>query len=380
MRVSHADEDTLLSEISAGPSGQVIALATAKALDVVDALRAERPQSSSLTPQQAASPTETASTEGFAPLVLGCDSMLEIDGEVWGKPHSPALARERLRRMAGSSGVLHTGHCLASSANRLFISAVSHARVHIAEMSDAEIDAYVATGEPLEVAGSFTVDGLGGPFINQVDGDYHGVVGLSLPLLRSMMAEHGLSLTQLWTSHAPAHGELSDSALRFLTSPRPFTPSHNSDGFILCGCGRRHWGLNGAAGVAAFRDNAGRREVLLQLRSPWSHGGATWGLPGGALEWSESPLEGALREFSEETSIDASCLRIESGGESAFVASHPDWQYTTFVAHCAAGSTERISRESLELRWVDIDAKLPEPLHHAFADAWPAVREAIRHY
>ena len=428
VRVSTADEAAILKGMCAEPVGQVMALAVAKALDVVDALRAENaspgtgvaaPAAASAEAEPAAEPAVEPGTAGapLAPLVLGCDSMLEIDGEVWGKPHTPELARERLRAMSGSSGILHTGHCLANSANRHFTAAVSHARVHIAPMTDAEIEAYVATGEPLHVAGSFTVDGLGGPFIERVDGDYHGVVGLSLPLLRQMMSAHGLSLTQLWTSNEAAFGELDERATRFLLSERPFLPARDSDGFLLCGCGRRHWGLGGAAGLAAFRERAGRREVLLQLRSPWSHGGATWGVPGGAIEWCESPWEGAVREFGEETGIGAEllapvapqgsgttpggacpvvpkacedfgpdadlpagCTRTAMGaleGKAAHLEIHQDWTYATFLARCAAGAEARPNRESAELRWVGIDGPLPEPLHPAFAESWPALREAI---
>lgn len=425
VRVSSADEAAILDGICAGPAGQVMALAVAKALDVVDALRAENPAFAGERPASGPDGTGTPGTSGtLAPLVLGCDSMLEIDGEVWGKPHTPELARERLRAMSGNSGILHTGHCLVNTANRLFTAAVSHARVHIAPMTDAEIDAYVATGEPLHVAGSFTVDGLGGPFIDRVDGDYHGVVGLSLPLLRQLMSAHGLSLTQLWTSNEPAFGALDEHALHFLASERTFLPARDSDGFLLCGCGQRHWGLGGAAGLAAFRERDGQREVLLQLRSPWSHGGATWGVPGGAIEWCESPWEGAVREFAEETGIEAEllrpvaasgpdsapdvsgstqaadspvvpgdrpafgpdadlpagCTRAEMGsldGKVAHLDIHQDWTYATFVARCEAQAEARPNRESTELRWVSIDGPLPQPLHHAFAESWPALREAI---
>ncbi|WP_328997131.1 Maf family nucleotide pyrophosphatase [Kribbella sp. NBC_00709] len=130
--------------------------------------------------------------------VLGCDSVLEFDGVAYGKPGTPDVARERLRMMRGRSGVLHTGHCLIDTNAKVEQRELASTTVHFAELTDDEIDAYVATGEPLVVAGSFTVDGLGGPFVTAVDGDYHNVVGLSLPLLRRMLAEVGIAWPELW--------------------------------------------------------------------------------------------------------------------------------------------------------------------------------------
>lgn len=137
-------------------------------------------------------------------LVLGCDSMLEIDGRVLGKPTDAAEAVDRWRAMRGRSGRLHSGHWLvdrrAEAADRAAEDgATSTTVVHFADVSDAEIDAYVATGEPLWVAGAFTIDGLGGPFITGIEGDHHGVVGLSLPLLRTLLASRGVPITDLWT-------------------------------------------------------------------------------------------------------------------------------------------------------------------------------------
>ena len=133
-------------------------------------------------------------------LVVGCDSMLELDGTAYGKPGSPELARDRWRRMRGRSGVLHTGHhvILLTTGDRRTRSSVASTLVHFAELSDAEVDAYVATGEPLQVAGAFTVDGLGGPFVRGIEGDFHNVVGLSLPLLRGLLLELGVDWPALW--------------------------------------------------------------------------------------------------------------------------------------------------------------------------------------
>ncbi len=132
-------------------------------------------------------------------LVLGCDSVLELDGEAFGKPEDPAEAVRRWRAMRGRSGVLHSGHCLTDVATGRVAAATASTRVHFADLTDAEIDAYVATGEPLAVAGAFTVDGLGGAFVTGIEGDHHNVVGLSLPLVRELTAELGHSWTDLWS-------------------------------------------------------------------------------------------------------------------------------------------------------------------------------------
>jgi septum formation protein len=140
-------------------------------------------------------------------LVLGCDSVLELDGEVHGKPGSAQAAIARWRRMSGSSGVLHTGHWLVDLRDRdgehgsgATLGAVSSTTVHFADVDEADIAAYVATGEPLQVAGAFTTDGLGGAFVRGIEGDHHTVVGVSLPVLRDLLAECGVRWTSLWSS------------------------------------------------------------------------------------------------------------------------------------------------------------------------------------
>ena len=132
-------------------------------------------------------------------LVLGCDSVLELDGELHGKPADEAEATSRWQRMRGTSGVLHTAHWLiddrddSDGGTGATMGAVASTTVHFAMVSDQEIADYVATGEPLHVAGAFTIDGLGGPFVSGIEGDHHNVVGLSLPLLRQMLGEINLS-------------------------------------------------------------------------------------------------------------------------------------------------------------------------------------------
>jgi septum formation protein len=131
-------------------------------------------------------------------LVLGCDSVLELDGETFGKPADAGEAIKRWQAMRGRSGVLHTGHHLTDVMNGTQAEDVASTVVHFADISDEEIDAYVATEEPLQVAGAFTIDGRGGVFVERLEGDHGNVVGLSLPLLRRLLAVLGVPVTALW--------------------------------------------------------------------------------------------------------------------------------------------------------------------------------------
>ena len=131
-------------------------------------------------------------------MIVGCDSMLEIDGRVVGKPVNAADARERWRTMSGSTGTLHTGHFLVRTVDGAIAEGVSSATIRFGSPSQTEINAYIASGEPLGCAGAFTIDGLGGAFIEGIDGDPHGVVGISLPLLRRLLADLGVRWTDLW--------------------------------------------------------------------------------------------------------------------------------------------------------------------------------------
>jgi septum formation protein len=136
-------------------------------------------------------------------LVLGCDSVLEFEGEVHGKPADEAEAISRWKRMRGRSGVLYTAHWLIDDRDNndggtgATMGAVASTIVHFAKISDDEITAYVATGEPLQVAGAFTIDRLGGPFVSRIEGDHHNVVGISLPLLREMLGAINVSWFEL---------------------------------------------------------------------------------------------------------------------------------------------------------------------------------------
>ena len=131
-------------------------------------------------------------------LVLGCDSLFEIDGEPLGKPASPTEAVDRLRSLRGRRGVLLTGHCLVEVPAGRRAEAVASTVVRFGTPSDAEIDAYVATGEPLGVAGGVTLEGRSAPFIEGIDGDHTNVIGLSLPLLRQLLARLDVAITDLW--------------------------------------------------------------------------------------------------------------------------------------------------------------------------------------
>jgi septum formation protein len=134
-------------------------------------------------------------------LVLGGDSALEFQGVTLGKPHLPEIAIERWKQLRGSSGVLHSGHCLIDNrdpAAPKSVSKTSSTKVFFADVSDEEITAYVSTGEPLKVAGAFTIDGIGGAFIERIEGDAHTVVGLSLGALRALAKELSVEYTSLW--------------------------------------------------------------------------------------------------------------------------------------------------------------------------------------
>ena len=126
-------------------------------------------------------------------LIIGCDSTFEFQGRSLGKPLTPELATARCKELRGNFGLLHTGHCIIDTKQGIEISDVSTSKVFFADMTDAEIADYVASGEPLNVAGGFTLDGLSAPYISRIEGDPSGIIGLSLPLLRRVVNSLGLS-------------------------------------------------------------------------------------------------------------------------------------------------------------------------------------------
>ena len=136
--------------------------------------------------------------DGQRRLVLGCDSLLEFDGEVRGKPADDADAAALWQRMRGRAGTLHTGHFLTDADTGAYAAGVGSTLVTFADANPEEIDAYVRTGEPGQMAGAFTIDGLGGWFVERLDGDASNVVGVSLPLLRGLLGELGVGIQDLW--------------------------------------------------------------------------------------------------------------------------------------------------------------------------------------
>lgn len=185
VQVSDVDEEPILARLAdKSAHEQVLALAAAKA----DAVAA-----------QLTGPDDTDDTDDT--VVIGCDSMLLIDGELQGKPADAEQARARWRRMSGRPGDLLTGHAvrrLRSGSVVAASSAVGSTVVRMGSPTDAELDAYLATGEPLRVAGALTIDGFGGWFVDGIDGDAGTVLGISLPLTRRLLADVGVSVTDLW--------------------------------------------------------------------------------------------------------------------------------------------------------------------------------------
>jgi len=182
VQVSTVDEDALIASADSVPPGELVTvLARAKAADVAS---------------------------NFADaVVVGCDSMLHIGGELVGKPHTVEVARERWAAMAGNSAELLTGHCVLRVRDGAVLAeatGVGRTVVNFVRPSPDELEAYLATGEPLHVAGSFTLDGLGGWFVDGIEGDPSSVVGIGLPLLRRLLAEVGVPVHTLWTTAAAA--------------------------------------------------------------------------------------------------------------------------------------------------------------------------------
>jgi septum formation protein len=165
--VSNVDEETDFFN-AMSPADMVIALAVTKAHTVREQI-------------------------DYPALIIGCDSTFDVDGISFGKPGTPDIARERAKKISGRSGLLHTGHCIIDTAQGREIADRVTTKVTFSELTDQEIEDYIASGEPLQVAGGFTLDGFGSPFIPVIEGDYTNVVGLSMPFLRSAMSQLGYS-------------------------------------------------------------------------------------------------------------------------------------------------------------------------------------------
>lgn len=193
VRQSDVDEDAMVAEYQVeAPEDVSLLLARKKAESVASGILSEREK-----------PTADV-------VVLGCDSVFFQNGAVHGKPHTIANARARLRELSGNSGELYSGLWLIDlrspedGGTGATIGTTTRTTVHIDPLSETEIEAYLASGEPLEVAGSFTIDGLGGPFVRGVEGDHHNVVGISLPALRSLLKQVNLSVIDFWPTHTNA--------------------------------------------------------------------------------------------------------------------------------------------------------------------------------
>ncbi|MDG4767867.1 Maf family protein [Solwaraspora sp. WMMD406] len=193
--VSGVDESSVLLDRA---DELCLALARLKMTAVADRLRGRDPDAAGALAEGDAAAGDAAAGDAADVLVLGCDSVLAFDGEVFGKPADADDATRRWRQMRGRSGVLYTGHSLISLTTGKHAEAAAATVVHFADVTDAEIAAYVGTGEPLRVAGAFTIDGLGGVFLDRIEGDHGTVVGLSLPVLRRLVTEIGHSITDLW--------------------------------------------------------------------------------------------------------------------------------------------------------------------------------------
>ncbi|MFH8568988.1 nucleoside triphosphate pyrophosphatase [Streptomyces sp. NPDC017993] len=164
-----------------------------------DAITAGTPGELARVLAEAKAAAVAARPESGGALVVGCDSVLELDGRALGKPADAEDATARWKSMRGRSGVLQTGHCVIDTAAGRQVSATASTTVRFGEPTDAEIAAYVESGEPLFVAGAFTLDGRSAPFIDGIDGDPGNVIGLSLPLLRRLLADLDVAITDLWT-------------------------------------------------------------------------------------------------------------------------------------------------------------------------------------
>ena len=171
VRVSHVDEETEFFNAMT-PADMVIALAVTKAHTVREQI-------------------------DFPAIIIGCDSTFDVDGVSFGKPGSPEIARERAMAISGRSGLLHTGHCVIDTEQGREIVDRVTTKVTFSKMSSEEIEDYIASEEPLHVAGGFTLDGFGSPFIPIIEGDYTNVVGISMPFIRSAMSQLGYSWPQV---------------------------------------------------------------------------------------------------------------------------------------------------------------------------------------
>ncbi|MET9056472.1 MULTISPECIES: Maf family protein [Streptomyces] len=164
-----------------------------------DAVSAPTPAELALALAEAKASVVAARPDVKGALVIGCDSVLDLDGQALGKPADAEEAVARWKAMRGRAGTLQTGHCVYDTVSGRYVSATASTVVRFGEPSDDEVAAYVASGEPLHVAGAFTLDGRSAPFIDGIDGDHGNVIGISLPLVRRLLGQLGVNITELWT-------------------------------------------------------------------------------------------------------------------------------------------------------------------------------------
>jgi len=214
--VSRVDEEALTAALGAiAPAELALVLARAKAEDVEQAIASGR--STAAEPDVRGAVGRGASGRGASgrgavdrgaadpePVIVGCDSVFELEGVAYGKPLTPEVAIQRITGMSGRTGLLHTGHWVIHRDRRL--GRTTTTQVDFAQMSADEIAAYVASGEPLQVAGAFTLDGLAAPYVRGIVGDPSNVLGISLPTMRELVTHIGLSWQDLWTKTGPDAG------------------------------------------------------------------------------------------------------------------------------------------------------------------------------
>ena len=223
----------------------------------------------------------------------------------------------------------------------------------------------------------FTLDGFGGAYIDSIEGDPSGIIGLSLPLARELVQELGIDWTDLWNV---ARDEQFPQPLSSVKALPPKENVHQpGDGWVDCACGRKHWGTNGAAGVLLARRDQETGEVthiVMQHRATWSAEGGTWGIPGGAIADGESPIEGALREAYEEANITPADIEVVG----SYCEDHGPWAYTTVFAFEKPGHEvypRANDDESMEIEWVPI-AEVPNlKLLTAMRADWPRFEKRL---
>ena len=324
---------------------------------------------------------EVAQTCAPEDIIIAADTIVYLDGAILGKPKDHDDAVRMLTALSGREHIVYTGVAVLRGGE--LRQAAEQTAVRFRALTPAEIERYIATGEPLEVAGSFTLEGFGGAFIDSIEGDPHGIIGLSLPLARRLAAQLGVEWTDLWNV---TRSDLAPDAEYDAKTgaAKPLPPKENvhqpGDGWVDCACGRKHWGTNGASGVLLARRSETTGEVthvVMQHRAVWSAEGGTWGIPGGATADGESPIEGALRESYEEANITPEDIDVVG----SYCEDHGPWSYTTVFAFEKPGhrvEPKANDDESMEIEWVPVDDVPNRKLLTAMRTDWPNFAARLR--